>query len=319
MARGILLILLLSLLSASGDKCYTVSLEGGGLKGPYEAGVMMALTEFLPPSEVQYNFMSGISIGSYNTCWCSSFAFGDERNMAIHLQNVWLSITKKSQMFKYRPVFWALFWAPSLINNSPAFNLILNNIGDQVRRNVTVGTTDINTGELINYNESLPTEDLATACFASGAFPGAFPPVPFKGSYYIDGYATININAFILINKCKEMGYKDEDIVVDLLYDEYFEVLAKDRVNKTQQTMGKIDKMRQIFNWDWFKLQLKDDFPDIEVRYAISPSVPLSSAKIESRYKIDLGYNDTLKVLKMSKAERMENFKKRFSFNPHFS
>jgi predicted acylesterase/phospholipase RssA len=298
-------------------------MEGGGLKGPYEAGALLALTEFLPPSEVRYNVMGGISIGSYNTCWCSGFALGDERNMAIHLKNVWLSITKTSMMFKFRPIFWALFWAPSEVNNSPAFSLIVNNIGDQIRRNVSVATTNSNTGELINFNETLGTEYLPTACFASGAYPGAFPPVPLMNSYYIDGCATANMNAFIVINRCREMGYEDKDIVVDLFYDTYLGDLTGYKVNSTKQAMGKISSMRKYFKHNWFIMQIQYDFPDIEVRYSVTPSKSLDNSLIvipgDYQYKIDLGYNDTVKLIKMTKAEREEKLKKSFSFNPHFS
>jgi predicted acylesterase/phospholipase RssA len=226
-------------------------------------------------------------------------------------------------MFNFRPFFWALFWAPSIVDNSPAFNLIVENSGDQIRRNVSVGTTDVSTGELINYNETIGPEYLPTACFASGAYPGAFPPVPFMDSYYIDGCATANMNAFIVINRCKEMGYQDEDIVVDLFYDEPPEVLAKDKVNTTKQAIGKIDNIREYFKDEWFISQIKYDFPDVTFRYVVSPSQPLDNSPIVKpggyQYKIDLGYNDTVKLIKMTQAERDLQLKRRYSINPHFS
>ena len=97
MLTEILSFLLLTLQPVQSEKCYAAAMEGGGMCGAYEAGALMALTEKLSPSEIAYNIIGGISIGAYNSCWLSGFEVGDERNMAIYLQNVWLSITKTSQ------------------------------------------------------------------------------------------------------------------------------------------------------------------------------------------------------------------------------
>ena len=324
MLGALVALLGLSLQIVSGGKCYAMTMEGGGMCGAYEAGALMALTELLPASELKWNFIGGISIGSYNTCWCSGFSVGDERNMAIHLRDTWLVINETDIVFRYRhPLIYALFWAPSVTENSASLRLIDKYSGHPIRRNVTVGTTSVDTGELLNFNETLGEDLLPTACWASGAFPGAFPPVLLMDEYYIDGCATANLNGFIIIKKCRDMGYKDEDIIIDLFYDVHPDDLPEVKVNTTKQTMAKISSIREVFKSQWFISQLAEDFPRVTVRYAISPSQVISNYPTikpdDLRFKIDLGYNDTVKILKKSQTQRTQELRAKYSNNPHFS
>ena len=164
---------------------------------------------------------------------------------------------------------------------------------------------------------------LPTACWASGAFPGAFPPVLLMDEYYIDGCATANLNGFIIIKKCRDMGYKDEDIIIDLFYDVHPDDLPEVKVNTTKQTMAKISSIREVFKSQWFISQLAEDFPRVTVRYAISPSQVISNYPTikpdDLRFKIDLGYNDTVKILKKSQTQRTQELRAKYSNNPHFS
>ena len=53
--------------------------------------------------------------------------------------------------------------------------------------------------------------------FASLSTVGYYPPAEVFGSAFVDGAAVWDIDIFSAINKCEAQGFKEEDIVVDVL------------------------------------------------------------------------------------------------------
>ena len=53
-------------------------MKGGGNRGSYEAGAVYALVKHLPPSEVRYHVISGVSVGALNAAHISTYKIGDE-------------------------------------------------------------------------------------------------------------------------------------------------------------------------------------------------------------------------------------------------
>ena len=49
------------------------------------------------------------------------------------------------------------------------------------------------------------------------SFAGFFPPAEVLGSHYFDGSAVWDIDIFSAINRCTEQGFKNSDIVVDVV------------------------------------------------------------------------------------------------------
>lgn len=56
-----------------------LSLEGGGDKGSYEAGVLKAFVESLPPNEVIYDVVTGVSVGAINAMAIALHPKGEEK------------------------------------------------------------------------------------------------------------------------------------------------------------------------------------------------------------------------------------------------
>ena len=69
-------------------------LKGGGNRGAYEAGALYALVKNLPKKEVEYDVVSGISVGALNAVHLSTYPKGEELQMAIDLMNIWLNLTQ---------------------------------------------------------------------------------------------------------------------------------------------------------------------------------------------------------------------------------
>lgn len=59
-------------------KCKALVLEGGGDKGAYQVGALRGLVDNLPPKEVEYDVVTGVSIGAINAVGFSFFKKGDE-------------------------------------------------------------------------------------------------------------------------------------------------------------------------------------------------------------------------------------------------
>ncbi len=60
-------------------RCRILVLEGGGDRGAFHAGAFDSLVKNLPESEVAYDVITGISVGSINALFLSFFAKGDEK------------------------------------------------------------------------------------------------------------------------------------------------------------------------------------------------------------------------------------------------
>ena len=58
---------LLTTLTQAQERCYALSLEGGGAKGAYEAGVIWGMMHYGNPDDFQWKVVTGISAGAVNT------------------------------------------------------------------------------------------------------------------------------------------------------------------------------------------------------------------------------------------------------------
>ena len=54
-------------------------MRGGGVHGAFEVGVLRALIDNLPPEEVMYDYIGGVSIGAINASVLASYAPGEEK------------------------------------------------------------------------------------------------------------------------------------------------------------------------------------------------------------------------------------------------
>jgi predicted acylesterase/phospholipase RssA len=330
LSRGSLfLILLLASISAGSQKCYGVALEGGGSHGAYEAGALLAITELLPPEERTYSIVTGISAGALNTCQTVGYAPGDERNMAIHVSQFWLNITGNKEIAShwFGGTFFSLLFRPSLYNNANELVYIKKNIGDVIKRNVTVASTNLNTGNFTRFTQDVGIDQLPLRCFSSGSFPMFFPPVLIDGQYYGDGAVVSNLDGYDAVSKCRELGYDDKDIVIDFLFDESTGALPPLRVGKTFDVIHRIRKVSGWSNGYWYVQQNFRDFPDVDFRLVVIPTKPLPPLKaampmdfnpVDIKFEIDLGYNDTRTLINMNKQERLAHTLRNLENRPHY-
>jgi len=71
-----------------------------------------------------------------------------------------------------------------------------------VSRNITIGSTNLDTGLFGTFNESLGRTDLLTAISCSACPPWYFPPTNFAGTTWVDGGCVINLDVFAAVERC---------------------------------------------------------------------------------------------------------------------
>eukprot|EP00744_Colponema_vietnamica_P004212 GILI01006326.1.p1 GENE.GILI01006326.1~~GILI01006326.1.p1 ORF type:complete len:346 (-),score=117.87 GILI01006326.1:190-1227(-) len=293
--------------AAANKKCYALALAGGGDKGAYEAGAVKAFIDKLPADQVQWDVISGISVGSINTAAMGLFAKGDEKNMAEFLVNTWKGISA-DQVYKKWPGGDAegLFFKNAIFDSSPLREYLTNHLKSGLKdRMLVFGTTSLTTGEFMRYNESEPMDRLVSAVMASAAIPGIFPPISMDGHEFADGGVKMIVNIFDAVARCVTSGYELTDIVLDVILCTGAHIQAVD-IEK-DRTLGILLRTLEVRNYD-HAVQLIEDarlaFPTVQFRYFVEPSKPLPGAIIplvfdpkDIQEMIDVGYQDASNVL----------------------
>ena len=76
---------------------------------------------------------------------------------------------------------------------------------------------DMNNGNVVVFDETTPEEHRASALLASASLPGAFSPVHIKNMILNDGGIFESLLLAEALVKCRELGAKDENIIVDVI------------------------------------------------------------------------------------------------------
>ena len=117
----------------------------------------------------------------------------------------------------------------SLLDDSPGFAFVKGLMApySDFARHVSLSTVDIETGDIYNLVDApmkdmtnrilMNFEDLNKYAIASGSVPTAFPPTIIDGHMFVDGMTAYNLNAQEAIDRCRDMGYEDNQIVIDML------------------------------------------------------------------------------------------------------
>ena len=87
-----------------------------------------------------------------------------------------------------------------------------------MKRHVIASAVDVETGSYFPMDfDDLTPDEYPTAIVASSSFPVAFPYTEFRGHKLMDGGTTWNSNMMSAILKCHSLGYKESDIVLDVI------------------------------------------------------------------------------------------------------
>jgi predicted patatin/cPLA2 family phospholipase len=300
----------------SSKTCKILSLEGGGDKGAYQAGVIKAFVDNLPPEVIQYDIYSGISVGSLNSAGLAFFKKGEEKNASDFLLNTWRNISSYKNIYQnYNSLglLYSFFFERGLYDTTPLKGLLSDIIrSHNVSRNFTFGMSNIGTGLFEVFTDlhlkNLTKDDEILAILSSSAIPVLFPSVVFKNKTYVDGGLSIAVDLFSGISICRNFGYADEDIIVDII------LLTNSSIpyeypNITSIYSG-LRAIDIIYNdaWDKNLDEISHVFPNVNVRYVVTPNGQIESGRFpinffpeEIESMIQRGINDGINVI--SKGE----------------
>lgn len=284
----------------SAPTCKALALEGGGSHGAYQAGALIGLIKSLPEGTTAWNVVTGISAGSLNAGAVSMYATGDEQNLAVFLNETWSTLTGFSSVMRnWIPLgpIQGVLWESALFDSSPLKATLTSKFSGEIKRNITVGATNLQHGSLGLFNESLGSTNMVEACLSSSSIPCIFPMQHFEGQYWVDGGVKMDLNPFDAIIRCLDVA-DEADVTLDIVY---CSAATEDKGAYNYTTVNVIYRAEQIQSYDksrWMVYSAQKAYPEVTFRYLIQPTVTLKGiTSIDFRKEImmenmEIGYKD---------------------------
>ncbi len=163
-------------------------LSGGGNRGAFEVGVLMALLEH----DIRPQIVVGTSVGAINA---AAIANDPTEEGARWLAEVWRGITRATVMpSNYLSMVWRLITGESgLCTNQNLRNFLESHFPEGVHRfadikgaELYITAVDLQTGQLHVFGKDR-SESVLDAIMASCALPVLLAPWQYRGRQYVDG------------------------------------------------------------------------------------------------------------------------------------
>lgn len=176
-----------------------------------------------------------------------------------------------------------------------------------IQRKLDIGIVDVLDGSYRDFSDANVTsgENLVDAMYASMSFAGFFPPAEVLDSSWFDGSAVWDIDIFTAVNRCKDMGFENENIVVDVIMTSSANLKSVDA--EDYKSIGMLFRYLEIssfYNSMDGLLRAKFAYKGVDFRYVITPSesmptsmYPLNLDEKQIQEIIDMGYSDAQNVI----------------------
>jgi NTE family protein len=195
-----------------------LALRGGGAHGSYEAGALKAFVENLSPYEYAYDIVSGVSVGSINGAILALHEVGDEKRAVEELLDLYMN-NPFSSYWSYWPYIFVEPFVKKSFVNSEKFNEFVDKFleGRDFKRMLSIQSVDLKSGKIVLFDETVPEAIRAKSIISSASIPFVFPPIEIDDYALVDGGTFMNIDIGDPIERCREKGFADADIIVDVL------------------------------------------------------------------------------------------------------
>ena len=202
----------------AGKKCYALVLEGGGDLGAYEAGAIQGLVENIAAAQVEYDVISGVSIGAINAAGFGMFKKGQEKKAASFLVDLWTKLSK-NDMYKNFPggILQGLLYEEGIFDSSPGQKFLERLINQPIVRKLSLGAADVVTGGYWRFNETTSDEEIVESLMCSAATAMIFPYRSYLTTNFIDGGSIFLTDVAGAIDRCMEVVSDEADIVLDII------------------------------------------------------------------------------------------------------
>lgn len=205
---------------ATNGKCYALGLSSGDENAVYQVGALAGLMQAHGAGEVGYDAISGIGGGAINAVLFGSFDKGQEKDATDRMLQFWKDASN-TPLYKdwLGGVSRGLFFEGGIYNSAPLEDFLKKEFSDvTLKRAVDVGITKVEDGKYNDYSdENLNNQNIYEVLFASMSTAGFFPPADVLGGHFFDGSAVYDLDIFKAINRCKDKGFQESDIVVDVI------------------------------------------------------------------------------------------------------
>lgn len=203
---------------------------GGGPKNAYTAGVINAIVKHIPIKERAYdvvvgNFISffdflATSYAAINAVILAMFPIGQEVEAANAIKAIWEAL-EDSMLFQSWDWWYieGLLYKGGLYDTSPSDNTIMELLARFVngfQRRVVIGTTDINTGTYLTFDETVDRPRLVQYLKAAISHSGFHVPVYHEGRTLMEGGIVLQADITQAIEECR-IHTDDENIVIDVI------------------------------------------------------------------------------------------------------
>ena len=289
------------------EKCLALALSDSLNVGPYQAGVIRELVKKLRASgDSEYQVISGVSLGAINAHIFAQYPRGQELEAAEKVVDFWLKLSEKNNQL-IRSWNWGIlygfFYQNSLYDATALYNFIEDYFaGTTLKKHVNLGNTNLLNGQFHSFKEHHSSDELVQVMKASLAFPGVFKAVEAFDSLWITGSSVYEIDVIQPINHCRDLGYSDKDIVVDVILignPHLHHVLAK--IYNAFAIAARTFEVQKYYERMFGLLRAKGGHPDVNFRHVIGPQremankvVPVEMTRSEALHQIKLGAKDVI-------------------------
>lgn len=179
------------------------------------------------------------------------------------------------------------------------------------KRALNIGIANLMNGTFVSFNDKFKTRDLIKALKASVVYPGIFAPYEAWNSTWLTGSSIWNIDIAAPILRCKNMGYAEEDIVIDAVIDDATDL---PKVNVSRYNAFEMGlRSYEVMNYYTARkalLNAQIAYPSVTFRHVVGPKstwtertmdqmynwmfqwVPIAYSKTEVQRLKMKGYND---------------------------
>jgi predicted acylesterase/phospholipase RssA len=293
-------------------KCRALALEGGGDMGSYEVGILKAYVENLPPEEVMYDVVTGVSVGSINAAALSLHDIGKEKEAVEWMYSLWFNITKDNVYTDWEGgVAEGLFFKEGIFNNQPLrdfLNATFHRLETKkIFRRLDVSTVELSQGIVVHFNETFDYDTFFETVVASGSMPFAFPHAYIQNYTLVDGGSIWNVDISDAIKRCKEIVDDDKDIIMDIILCNGAQNITRDehKSYNTIQNYRRYQQIRAYYDMLSDFDEISRGYPDVNFRYFAVPKKDLPSGFLPIGFKhedilamIEIGYEQGKEIIK---------------------
>ncbi len=263
------------------SKCYALALSSGDQNAIYQAGVLAGLQS--AGESVQYQAVSGVSGGAVNAVFLANFEEGQEADAAARMKSFWVD-SANTKLYKdwLGGLAEGLLLKGGLWNDKAVLDFITSEMNgvSPSQRWIDVGLTDVLKGTYVDFKQDELTGDtLNNVLYAQFAQAGVFPPVEFDSSDYFDGSTIWDLDIYSVVGRCQELGYSDEDIVVDvfLTSEKTLKTVDASDYHSIQMLWRYLEVSRYYSNMDGL-LRAQFAYPNVNFRHIVAPSAEMPSS-----------------------------------------